>query len=713
MRVVSVPDQEQGWRAPILEHFELELVGAARLTAVADPDRLLAEGATLRELASRGFDFLPYHEPVAFRHAYESGYRNAWDNGDCRTHLVVVVQTEAADFDSLPFDVLHEARRDGRCLRLSMNSLFPDLSPSVLRTLDRRAFDLLFAAQSQDPPNRPLGASATRDYVLSHVYGLSAETITSPAGLLRVLLRWHYRGFCRSSGLAEHLLQALRRTARWNDWPLEKIVPSRRLFFAFLNERWPFFVRRANGTIEPTVSCGTDNLLFSGPLELPFGHPDVRVYIDKLFQEGQLEPAAGYRTGHAPEEWMRVGVRADDPDRYERSRRLRERLESELPPLSADHREWVEFAWVWAEWLALRWGLGPTGPTPGPLGKDAGGGEPPQVGHDAAQPLHDLVEARFAEWMAPNFATLHNLSVYERPAMVHHVPHHMALSLTATSSPNTSNGPAIRQALMVVDGLALDQWIVLRNALAEQLDTNVELEEDACFAWVPTLTSVSRRAIFSGREPFSFKTGLAHTRRESRCWTTLWEEYGLRQSEIGYLIEGRNRLDAHFLAEVHRAADDHRLRVLGIVVNKIDEAMHGTTTGSGGLHAIVRQWAQGGTFGQLLGILTERDFRVVVTADHGNIEAVGMGRLDAGALVGERSVRAHVFRNENTRAAAAARFQGTIEWPRGIGLPTDCFPLLAPGRRAFLKEGRHAVGHGGISLEEVIVPFVRVQKTAR
>jgi hypothetical protein len=43
------------------------------------------------------------------------------------------------------------------------------------------------------------------------------------------------------------------------------------------------------------------------------------------------------------------------------------------------------------------------------------------------------------------------------------------------------------------------------------------------------------------------------------------------------------------------------------------------------------------------------------------------------------------------------------------GLPAGvCYPLFAPGRRAYFTGGALRVAHGGQSLDEVVVPFVRI-----
>jgi len=45
----------------------------------------------------------------------------------------------------------------------------------------------------------------------------------------------------------------------------------------------------------------------------------------------------------------------------------------------------------------------------------------------------------------------------------------------------------------------------------------------------------------------------------------------------------------------------------------------------------------------------------------------------------------------------------------GPGLPTDFLPLYASGRGAFVPKGNKIVAHGGMALEELIVPFVKIK----
>jgi len=110
-----------------------------------------------------------------------------------------------------------------------------------------------------------------------------------------------------------------------------------------------------------------------------------------------------------------------------------------------------------------------------------------------------------------------------------------------------------------------------------------------------------------------------------------------------------------------------------------------------------------------VGKLLEQKFEITLSADHGNIHGKGIGKPNAGVVPDERGERAHVFGDELTRADVAKSFPEAIEWPQ-IGLPDDYRALLAPRRGAFIAKERETIGHGGIAMEEVIVPFVKLTR---
>ena len=139
--------------------------------------------------------------------------------------------------------------------------------------------------------------------------------------------------------------------------------------------------------------------------------------------------------------------------------------------------------------------------------------------------------------------------------------------------------------------------------------------------------------------------------------------------------------------------------------------LHGIVTGTDGMHAAVRHWAKRGSLWRLLDALLDHNFEVVVTADHGNVEGIGIGKPNVGVTADERGERVHVFPDTLLRSNTSAKYPGCLEWP-SVGLPDDYLALIAPPLRAFIGEGKRTVAHGGICIEEAIVPFVTVARAS-
>ena len=657
------------WRDHILREFAPK---AARLTLVADPDGLLLEEQVLQGLRERGFDLIAFEDPIAFRFAYESKYRSHWDRGEL-TDLVAVLRSGEHELRSLPWDLLQA----GRQLHFSLGDLFPNLSYPVVAALDRADLDLLYEAQLHLDERR--GDNGTKDFVLEYVFGIACALIKKPSDLLRVLLRRHYQRQRIPAMLDERLIQLLGQSRRFDDWPLELILSDREAFFRFLQERWsPFLQRLAGGGVEATAEPETAfHMEFKGAAYLPFDHDDVRVFVDNLFLDGLLHPVENPDGELLPTTWVAVGLRTDpDSDRIRRLGRLIGSLEGSVPGADAKHYDWLSFAPRWAELRVLQ--------------HQRPVGETPQM-EEAVRRLQQSVDDAFAAWVHNRYPGLHN----QPPAMLHHLPRLIARDLEDSRS--------LRAALIVVDGLAWDQWVVLRGEVAQQRP-RLRFLESAVFAWVPTLTSVSRQAAFAGKTPLYFPGSIYTTDKERTLWTGFWLDHGLAPNEVEY---ARGLGEYADVAEIEELLSRDSLRVVGLVVDKVDKIMHGMHLGAAGMHNQVRQWGQEGFMARLLELLIERGFAVFVTSDHGNIEAVGCGRPAEGAAAEQRGERARIYSDASLRLTVSGLFPEATAWPP-VGLPEDFLPLLAPPRAAFVREGDRVVAHGGISLEELVVPLVRV-----
>ncbi|HLA81459.1 MAG TPA: BREX-3 system phosphatase PglZ [Thermoleophilia bacterium] len=662
------------WRDQILRDFTPKV---ARLTLVADPDGLLLEEGILEGIRERGFELIPFEDRIAFRYAYESKFRSRWDRGE-RTDLVVVLRSQASDLGSLPYDLLQA----GRKLSFNLGDIFPNLSYPVVTALDRGDLDALYEARQRHAPGQ-LGDNATKEFVLRHVFGIAPELIKQPSDLLRVLLRRHYRGQRIPTVLDERFIQLLRQSNTFDDWPLETLVPDGEAFFAFLQERWPIFLDREAAKGTSSVREGKDSwgLAIEGPVDLPFDHHDIRVYVDNLFLEGLLHSVSHEHSDALSKTWVGFGVRtASIEDRSRRLGKLIESLQASIPVGGARHGDWFHFSRGWSE-LVL-------------LANEHAEAIPEQTS-ERIKSLQAQVDTGFTAWLSKRYAGLINLPPVP-PVMLHHLPRFL--------SRQVGGDRGAKLALLVVDGLAMDQWLVVRDALASR-QPGFRFREQAVFAWIPSLTSVSRQAAFAGKAPIFFPNSIQTTDKESALWTQFWADQGLLPNEVVY-AKGLGDGNLEIFSE---ALSHPKARVAGLVVDKVDKIMHGMELGTAGMHNQVRQWAQQPYLSTLLDLLLDRGFRVYLTSDHGNIEAEGCGRPAEGAVADLRGERVRIYPDAALRNRVKERFPAAMEW-EPIGLPDDYLALLAPSRQAFVQEKHRTVTHGGISVEELIVPLVQIER---
>jgi hypothetical protein len=262
-----------------------------------------------------------------------------------------------------------------------------------------------------------------------------------------------------------------------------------------------------------------------------------------------------------------------------------------------------------------------------------------------------------------------------------------------------------KKALIVIDGLALDQWLILRDPLS----AHFLFAESAAFAWIPTLTTISRQSIVAGESPLFFPLSLGTTSKEEQHWRRFWEDHGVKRDRIAYIRQRTQEDSRQFVERVMQCAQDTSCIALGVIIGVIDDTIHGSAMGSGGLHAQVRYWSTSGHVRNLLEFLIGSGFEVHLTADHGNVEARGMGKPNIGVVAEQRGERAHILPDESIRRVVHQSFPNSICWPP-LGLPETFLPLIAQGRRAFVGPSETIVCHGGSALEEVVVPYVRVTR---
>jgi hypothetical protein len=422
----------------------------------------------------------------------------------------------------------------------------------------------------------------------------------------------------------------------------------------------------------PTIVQTKDVLVFD------FSHPTLTLHLITFFHLRYIEPF-DIHTPVRPEwpEWLTAGLQYDAESAAADSLdELRAALSSTIPSIDDIYTQWLKYAQEYARYITKR-------------------AEKPDAEY---QPWQVEVDSRFREWLLRHYKMLHSLAP-NTPVMVHHIAQNMQRF--------HQQHPTRKLALVVVDGMALHQWVVLQEHLLTQLPT-VTMTNSTVFAWIPTVTNVSRQAIFAGTTPKNFADSILTTNAEERLWQKLWSN-DLPKHKIGYqrrLGDGQSNAADDIAPFLHNP----QMQILGLVVDSIDGLVHSASLGMHGLQQQVTMWGQHGYLKTLIQTLVESGYDIWMTSDHGNCAAIGAGTLSEGVLVDQRGARARVYPNETLRNTAIASLSGeTIAWP-SVELPQDFLPVLPTGFQAFLKTNEHTISHGGTSISEVIVPFVRITK---
>lgn len=655
------------WTDRILQEFPVDL---SRFWIACDPDDLLLDERILHSLRERSFEVLPFEDSIAFRTEYEERYRAAWDRGEEGTSKALILQLRGTDLNELPWDYV----RMGRKVSLSLADMFPRLSYGVIRQMDSEHHEAMFLAHNRHAA-QPLGDGATKDFILTHIFRISPYLLSRPEDFWREVLRLHYRGTGLPILLAKHVAAILKDTPL-ADLPIADLLSSKSYMVRAVQDAWCHFL--SGYGIQSSRASNDDAVQAFPDVSVPFEHPDVRVIVDTMFLEGSLQPVAASGSIVNLPEWIKVGL-ANDPQALGKlvSEGVK-RISNDMPTIEATYRDWLEMARRLGEVISRFNGLNA----------------------EIAEPLYHEVRAlqydadeRLKNWLIHHYANLPSLPAAKAPVMVHHVPRYLALRRNAGEE---------KVALIVFDGLAMDQWVQIRERLSDRLP-DFSADEGACFAWLPTLTSVSRQALFSGLKPRDFSNSIETTSQEPSLWARFWLENGLRKSEILYQ-KGLKRTEQ--LDELKEEITQPTTKVVGIVVDMVDEIVHGAMLGKRGVSGQISAWCETGFVEKLFLLLSEQGYHIYLTADHGNVDADGIGRLSQGVVSELKGERVRTYRNESLAGSVppeinAFRFDST-------GLPPDFLPLYAGTRGAFIPKGDQIVAHGGISVEELIVPFIKI-----
>lgn len=639
------------------------------LILVSDPDGLLTDESVLSALLERGFTIIHENNPILLRHRVEQVKPFQSSNP-------VIVITDGV-LEALPYDLWQQ----GQHVTLALHSFFPNLSYPILRSLSPVQRGRLSQVK---PPRETLGERRTIDYLLDHVFGLQANLIQQPAYFILWLDEYHQSLAPLPPPILEHALEQLRQFTEYKTWPLKEILQDRQAYQNFIQDQWNGFLSFQTGK-----TIGEKNAEYVLKFE---SNPGLQDALPRLLRNGSLTPVQMETKAHLPV-WVMPGVfMLDEDPRPRQMAELTESLNEMLSGLSPESRweDWQLIARQWAELTVLH---NDTRVTSNRLSFEE---------KDPYTEIQAQIDTAFNTWLSARYSALAT-QILPTPHHVYHVPRYLSYL--------RSQGTVQKIALLIMDGMSLSDWLLLKKAWQAR-QTDWHFKENLLLAQIPTITSVSRYALISGLRPADFYNPNAIKLTETKAWHAFWMHENLPENSILLLALNFDRIDP--TPEI----TNPRLQALCLIERQLDEIMHGSMLGNAGHQSSIELWLSGNQIPNseklesVINNLLEQNFTVFITSDHGHSEAIGIGTPAEGLMAQSRGRRARLYTDRHAAEYIQSTYSNTSLWEEDSLLPQNLFAVLPTGRQAFTEHGEIVVTHGGITIDEIVVPFVEVRNNA-
>lgn len=283
--------------------------------------------------------------------------------------------------------------------------------------------------------------------------------------------------------------------------------------------------------------------------------------------------------------------------------------------------------------------------------------------------------------------------------------------------------------LFVIDCLRLDQWLMIERLLGPFFS----MEKEYYYSILPTATPYSRNAIFSGLFPLDIE------KRFPEIWGQGEDDESSRNRHehllLDKLLERRNVrlnpaskyvkiLDADFGRQIESNILSYMNgRLTAIVVNFVDMLAHGRSDSpllkeiapdEAAYRSLTRSWFQHSSLFGMLKLLSQQPrVTIILTTDHGSVRCLRGSRI-IGDREASTNLRYKFGRNLkiDERQAVFVKNPADYKLPRG-SVTTNCvlakedyFFVYPTDYHKYLSQYRDSFQHGGISMEEMILPVV-------
>ena len=279
--------------------------------------------------------------------------------------------------------------------------------------------------------------------------------------------------------------------------------------------------------------------------------------------------------------------------------------------------------------------------------------------------------------------------------------------------------------LVVLDNFRYDQWRMLAQEIGDMFD----IDENLYSSILPTATQYARNAIFSGLMP----------NKIAKMFPDLWvdedEEEGKNLNEgplIQTQLERYRRHETFSYQKINTSTEAERFMQqlntlykndLNVVVfNFIDMLSHARTesrmvrelaNSESAYRSITLSWFRHSVIADFFKWLAQTDYKVIVTTDHGSIRCTKPVKI-----VGDRNTNTNLRYKLGRNLSYDSKELFTIKDPEKAQLPSpnlstsyvfatgDSFFAYPNNYNYYVSYYRDTFQHGGISMEEMIIPLI-------